>query len=382
MKKHLLALAALAAVSGVAAAQSVTVYGIVDTSVWRTNNAISGTTYTSAKSSTTMESGAWLPSLIGFTGTEDLGGGLKANFKLEGNLGSASGTGGFTDRQTWVGLSGAYGEFRAGNQIDALFLQSFVNNVRLAHSNSAAVIGGLFVGSTVTTQSGATATGQVFSPNTVTYVTPAFNGFKATVQHQIGEVAGANKSNSADALLVNYDGIANLSLSAGTKTTKAVATTSKTSLTQNLVAAVYKMGNVQLNAQRLEYRFKDGAVTNAASTAYNGLGATGDKYTLNEFGLGYTVTPALTAALNYVDVEYKTAAGTKKTTDVTSVSLKYGVSKRTSLWTMASRTAKVKGGSQAAGNFFTPAAPFYETGAAGDSQKSTTGFGVGVTHTF
>ena len=33
MKKHLLALAALATVSGVAAAQSVTMYGVLDTNV-------------------------------------------------------------------------------------------------------------------------------------------------------------------------------------------------------------------------------------------------------------------------------------------------------------------------------------------------------------
>jgi len=40
MKKHLLALAALATLSGVAAAQTATVYGIVDLSVSKVTNTV------------------------------------------------------------------------------------------------------------------------------------------------------------------------------------------------------------------------------------------------------------------------------------------------------------------------------------------------------
>ena len=60
MKKHLLALAALATVSSVAVAQNVTVYGFLDAGVYSTNNGSS-----SGKSVLTMANGGghWFPSI-------------------------------------------------------------------------------------------------------------------------------------------------------------------------------------------------------------------------------------------------------------------------------------------------------------------------------
>jgi predicted porin len=371
MKKHLIAAAALATLSSAAFAQSATVYGIIDQSIWKNNNASS-----TSQSLTSMESGAWLPSLFGITGTEDLGGGMKAKFVLEGNLQTDTGamtTGGFFDRQSWVGISGGFGEVRAGKQIDALFLQSFVNNVRLAHSNSAAVIGALVAsGNSATGQSAGLLTGTVFSPNTVTYITPAFNGVKLTAQHQMGEVQGSSSANSATAFLANFDGIQNLSLSAGTKNTKnGSATDSGNYLTQNLLGAVYKMGAFQFNAQTNTYKWKKTVADSHEA---------GDKQTLNEFGVSYALTAATTLAINYVDWEFKGTDG-KATTDVTSISAKHALSKRTSLWVMGSRTDKVKNPDGTPGDFTLPAAPFYLT-PGGNGNKATTGYGVGVTHTF
>jgi len=356
MKKHLLALAALATVSGVAVAQSATVYGILDTSIVVNNNSTGGAKKTS------LESGNWLPSLFGITGTEDLGGGLKANFKLEANLNTDTGAagkdiaggpaaGGLFDRQAWVGLSGSFGEFRAGKQIDALFLQSFLNNVRLSHANSAAVIGGLGVGRTWD--------GTIFSANTVSYTTPSYNGAKLTAQYQFGEQAGNNSAGKGVAFLVNYDGIKDLSLSLGQKNDNH-GTTGADLLETNLVGAVYKLGAFQLNAQFNQYKYK----------------ATGQKTNLQEFGVGYAISPALTAAVNYVDYENTTSAGVKQTSDVTSVSLKYALSKRTSVYTMASRADKVTNSGSAL-----PATPAYLS-SQGLATKAATGYSFGVTHTF
>jgi predicted porin len=376
MKKHLIAAAALATLSSAAFAQSATVYGIIDQSIWKNNNASS-----TGQSLTSMESGAWLPSLFGVTGTEDLGGGMKAKFVLEGNLQSDTGamtTGGFFDRQSWVGLSGGFGELRAGKQIDALFLQSFVNNVRLSHSNSAAVIGALVAsGGSNTGQSAGLLTGTVFSPNTVTYITPAMSGFKLTAQHQMGETAGSTSANSATAFLANFDGIQNLSLSAGTKNTKnGSASDSGNYMTQNLLGAVYKMGAFQFNAQTNTYKWKK---TVASSGDFDGVEA-GDKQTLNEFGVAYAVNPKVTVALNYVDWEFKATDG-KASTDITSLSAKYAFSKRTSVWVMGSRTDKVKLASGQPADFTLPAAPYY-LAPSGSGDKATTGYGVGLTHTF
>jgi len=85
MKKSLIALAALSAIAGTAAAQSsVTVYGNVDVNFGNSAGA------NGVKSSAMGDSGL-STSRIGFKGVEDLGGGLKAEFQLEGKLEATSG---------------------------------------------------------------------------------------------------------------------------------------------------------------------------------------------------------------------------------------------------------------------------------------------------
>lgn len=86
MKKSLLALAVLGAFAGVASAQSsVTIYGVVDQGIARTNGGTAGNNFLGA---TDGVSEAWKVresrgSRLGFRGNEDLGGGLSAQFLIE-----------------------------------------------------------------------------------------------------------------------------------------------------------------------------------------------------------------------------------------------------------------------------------------------------------
>ncbi|MEO5660098.1 MAG: porin, partial [Polaromonas sp.] len=92
MKKNLIALAVLAA-SGVASAQSnVTLYGLVDVYFGSTRTKVSqpGVANTSLRQ-TVVNSGGFNTSRFGFKGSEDLGGGLKANFLLEGGFNADTG---------------------------------------------------------------------------------------------------------------------------------------------------------------------------------------------------------------------------------------------------------------------------------------------------
>lgn len=117
MKKTLVALAALASASAFAQS-SVTLYGVLDASIEN----VKGT-----QSVTRVSSDNLATSRLGFKGTEDIGGGLKANFVLEtavktdtganGNVDSKFGnTVRFFDRAAWVGLSSNYGDLRLGRQ--------------------------------------------------------------------------------------------------------------------------------------------------------------------------------------------------------------------------------------------------------------------------
>lgn len=110
MKKNLIALAVLAASGAAFAQSSVTVYGIAD--VWVGSVKAGGGSRT-----TVMESGGVSGSRWGLKGSEDLGGGLKANFLLEQGFAidtGATAAGQAFARQAYVGFSGGFGEVKLG----------------------------------------------------------------------------------------------------------------------------------------------------------------------------------------------------------------------------------------------------------------------------
>ncbi len=355
MKKHLLALAALATVSGVAAAQSVTMYGIIDTGIYTTNNGIGG------QSATHMASGTWLPSLIGFTGTEDLGGGLKANFKLESDLNSAKGGVGngqafgssatsLFDRIATVGLTTSYGSVDLGRQIDNLFLQSFLNGVIPTHTNSLAVNGILAYGNANTTGDIA----GVFLSNTVGYTSPTISGVTVKVQRTLGGTAGQAQANSVLNGLVTYSGNG-LSLSAGYEEVKTVVSLSGKSQEKTLLGAKYSVGPVDLAAQLNTYK----------ADAANRVNA-------YEAGIAYNISAKAVVGFNHETFRQEGA----NTRTIDSIKAKYSLSKRTALWALGSRYNGAAASTMYEGYAVNGVA------AGFGNNKTANGYGVGVTHTF
>ncbi len=100
---------------------SVSIYGLMDLGVEYVNNVgATGSSLTRMPSNT-----GTLPSRLGFRGSEDLGGGLKAIFTLEMGLAPDQGTlgqgGRGFGRQSFVGLEGPWGSVTAGRQYSMLF---------------------------------------------------------------------------------------------------------------------------------------------------------------------------------------------------------------------------------------------------------------------
>ncbi|GAC1325158.1 MAG: porin [Collimonas sp.] len=121
MKKITLLLAAAGLVGGNAMAQTnVTIYGIVDTSIryLSSDNA-------AGQKNFIVTNGAISNSRLGFKGSEDLGGGLKAIFRLESGFNSDTGgmasPGVLFNRHSYVGLSGSFGQITVGRQQTPLF---------------------------------------------------------------------------------------------------------------------------------------------------------------------------------------------------------------------------------------------------------------------
>lgn len=115
MKKKLLAVAVLGAFAGTASAQTnITVYGEIDLAIQHVTH-----------SPTSMVNGD--NSRLGFKGTEDLGNGLAANFRLEQRFDAdngkneGNGTRPLFQGRSWVGLSSAsFGAVRLGRDLTPL----------------------------------------------------------------------------------------------------------------------------------------------------------------------------------------------------------------------------------------------------------------------
>lgn len=189
MKKSLIALAVLGSVAGVAQAQStVTLYGLVDLYAARVKSGPVG----AETSTTVLNSGGLLTSRFGLMGTEDLGGGLKAMFKLEqgfdasngvANTGAGGASSAF-NRQAWIGLEGGFGTVQFGNvwsAFDDVFyignsvFDSFVFSPGAANYS----LGGNPVMASYNYND---------KPrNAIRYTTPNFGGFSAAVSHGLDE---------------------------------------------------------------------------------------------------------------------------------------------------------------------------------------------------
>lgn len=198
MKKSLLALVAALACAGAAQAQStVQITGLMD--VYAGSMRMAG----DANRTTTVGSGGMTTSWMGFTGKEDLGNGLKAEFLLTsflradvGNYGRFNGDPTFS-RDANVALSGGFGTLRLGRSMAPNFLptilanpfgDSFTVSPLVLHANISTAAWG-FGNLTTPSDTGWS--------NQVTYTTPSFGGLKANLHYQFGEQAGAsNKANA------------------------------------------------------------------------------------------------------------------------------------------------------------------------------------------
>lgn len=182
MKRIALAAAIAGAFAAPAFAQSdVTIYGRLNTSIER------------QKDGDTKVSGVFNnSSRIGFMGTEDLGGGLKAIFQLEHGFNSDDGAAthgnGFWARESWVGLTGSFGTVRLGNTPSATYFAS-ADYVSLHNHDTGSSADALY------------AYVNERDANKIAYKTPSYNGLTAEVQFTLREQTG---NNSWD-LAVNYD---------------------------------------------------------------------------------------------------------------------------------------------------------------------------------
>ncbi|MDO9075543.1 MAG: porin [Rubrivivax sp.] len=174
------AVSALAA-TGALAQSSVTVYGRLNTSLEEQKNiAVNG-------NQSVMQNNA---SRLGFKGTEDLGGGLKADFLLEHRFNSDTGTqtgSAFWAGDAYVGLSGGFGAIKLGRLTSAAYYAT-ADYISMHNHDTGTSDDKLY-----------TYLGQ--NANTIAYTTPSLGGFTAEASISAGE--GASRNNKVFGLGVN-----------------------------------------------------------------------------------------------------------------------------------------------------------------------------------
>ena len=199
-KKSLAALAVLGAAAGYASAADVTLFGVVDTGLIYTHQSFDDSKEADVNKFS-MDSGVSSASRFGLKGTEELGNGLKVGFKLENGFQSDSGAlkseKRIFDREASVSLYSDFGTLSMGRMGG---VGSGAGTYDLVLATADAFDGGdnnVF----------GFATSDRYD-NMVTYQTPSFSGFQATVQYSLNESSVDNTKRENSSQVDRYLGLA------------------------------------------------------------------------------------------------------------------------------------------------------------------------------
>lgn len=199
-KKSMAALAVLSLSAGLASASEVTLYGIVDNGLLYKHSKVETNGVSTKTDSFALESGISSPSRFGIKGSEDLGNGMTVSFKLENGFNADDGSFGddrLFNRESSLTLSGDFGKLSFG-RMGAI-------GSAAGDFDAAFAIGDAFDG----------GDGDVFGmaasdryDNMVTYQTPSFSGFQATVQYSLNESSVDNTLRENSSQVDRYLGFA------------------------------------------------------------------------------------------------------------------------------------------------------------------------------
>lgn len=357
MKKSMLT-AGLLSLGGCAMAQSsVTVFGVLDTTWQRADQA-------GVNATRLLGVGGNQFSRIGFRGVEDLGSGLSAGFVLDAGVSVDTGAGGATssDNQTTVAVGGilfnrrstvslmspTWGEVRLGRD----FVPTYWNLTVFDPFGTAGAgsVNNLAQGSLTRSSTVLTA---VRASNSIGYFLPVMGGFYGQAMYALGENSSNAAGGKADdgnyaAVRLGYAfGSMNFAVSSG-KTTLESGDVSTTN-----VGASYEFGMVKLMAQY----FRDSKEKIVAPSSSHGwqLGA--------QINVGSGYIP-----VSYTTVEDNSVAG--RSAGQIAAGYVHNLSKRTASYTTLSQIKNENGAALTGG------------GVPGVANASWRGFDIGVRHSF
>ncbi len=382
MKKHLIAAAVAAAVAAPAMAQNVTVSGTIDINPWSSEKVSVGNGGTTGERSGSTglanRAGGWSTSVLNFSGTEDLGGGLKAGFFMNQELRQIDGS--ENARDLWLSLSGPFGTLQAGRGatlIESTYggfaVSGTTNTAGTSDSSGFDLVAGTlgntqsiagFQTETAITITTADAGSAARQAGIVRYTTPTIDGFSASLE-VINALTDADKG-AAGSLKARQETVA-LTYSAGPLQ---LAVGSANRRTQDGAGAETRISGTAESKAKIStlgasYNFGP-ALVKYAYGARKDTSAGANQSDIKVHNIGLTVpVGAMSLTASYYDGEDDRDGGVNNKKDLTGyqVGLRYSLSKRT--------TAYVVHGNNEMGT----------NGTATDGVKRSQS-GLGLIHTF
>ena len=339
MKKSLIALAVLASSGAALAQSSVTLYGLVDVWVGSSKAESNSTAIPAANgkvSNSVLNSGGFSTSRIGFRGTEDLGGGLKANFTIETAISpDAPSQSSLGSRVATVGLSGGFGAIDLGRNWtpydDTRALVNDTFNANIASSFS-------------------TWVGYEDNPNNmIRYNTPSFGGLSGALAYSFGEdktAAPGSKASSITSASLNYAAgpvMAGLAYQQQKQNgANGVFSAVPGFLADPAVIAALSLGNGKTSYTLINGSYDLGVVKLMAgfnNVKHEEAGIAGStKASEYQVGLEAPLGANLAIGAGYSQSKLKDSSGEFAKTTGYSVALKYNISKRTFAYTAVTQT--------------------------------------------
>ena len=365
LQRTLISAALLTLAAGAAQAQSnVTLYGRVDAGLqFSTKSARADGS--NAGHVSELSNGGIRPSIFGFKGTEDLGGGLKAFFNLESHFDSGTGqtTANFFRRQANVGLSGDWGTLTLGRQYTPAVLALLATDPRAIKEQ----FSGLYT--FALNQAGGGSNGNdlgIFAANAVSY-SKTMGPVNFGVLYGFGEVADKEKAGRHISLGATYTGP--IVISGYYQVIRNTATSGAAENDRS------RQGGLGVAVPFAGMTFKGQYIKSKQDPGNDGIGGLKSDTDTFAAGVDYAWNASNTATLAYYHSDND--AISKDKTGMLVLSNDYALSKRTVIYIQAAFVDADKGST-----YFTQSllGPIGKLNPVQD--KTTSMFGVGISHSF
>ncbi len=376
LTKSVFSLIVISTFSTAACAQStVTLYGTIDASIMSQSN--TGPAGTGGRQIAFVD-GSDHPSIYGFKGQEDLGGGMSAGFKLEGGFNSDNGThnspGVYQNqifgREAKVMLSSDWGTLGFGLQIDPGAIAAISTEPRGATYSFSHTDYYILTTLGNNTAGGGALQGGIFDGSAVTY-TYSKNGLYVGLEYGFGGVAGSSSANSTEALGVSYhSGGLRLSASYSADNNVNPAIGGKSSQI-GMAGLGYEAGDFALRAQYGEFKSAVGEYFVTGVPSASDIKSMG-------IGLDWKSGAANKVNMAYYDAKDVAAGFGGKTKEI-SVMDTYSFSASSQIYVQA---VNVNAAANAGLSAAIGGAAYVPSGLTASAGVSTLYLGVGMQHSF